>query len=62
MFRIVRASNFDEDWFNEEFILWPMEEESCRTIVDVLNGSPDSYANWYKIVDEDYKLHIGIKV
>lgn len=62
MFRIVRASNFDEEWFNEEFILWSMEEEACRTIVDVLNESSDSHANWYKTVDEDYKLHIGIEV
>lgn len=61
MFRIVRASNFDEDWFNEEFILWPMEEEACRAIVDVLNESPDSIEYWYKAVDEDYKLYIGME-
>lgn len=61
MFRIVRASNFDTDWFNEEFILWPMKEKSCRTIVDVLNESPDSTGYWYKVVGEDYKLRIGME-
>lgn len=61
MFRIVRASNFDEGWFNEEFILWPMKEKSCRTIVDALNESTDSIEYWYKVVDEDYKLYIGME-
>lgn len=59
--RIVRSSNFDKDWFNEEFILWPMEGQACRIIVDQLNENYDSIEYWYKVVDDDYKLHIGME-
>ena len=60
MFRIVRASNFDAHWFNEEFILWPMREKSCLVIVTILNDSPDSIEYWYKVVPNDYKLYTGM--
>lgn len=58
--RIVRTINCGTDWFNEEFILWPMKEESCRAVA-ALNESPDSVEYWYKVVDEDYKLYIGME-
>lgn len=61
MARIVQASNFDKDWFNEEFILWPMPEESCKQIARVINEAccPNS-EYYYKVVDNDYKLYIGM--
>lgn len=61
MSRIVQASNFELDLFNEEFILWPMPFEKCVTIADAINSSYTGYDYWYKVVDNDYKLYIGMQ-
>lgn len=62
MARIVQGSNFDLDWFNEEFILGIMGREAALEICEVINKyqtSTDEY--WYRVVDNDYKLHIGME-
>lgn len=62
MSRIVQASNLDLDWFNEEFILWPMPFKTCTTIADAINYSNyPGHAYWYKVVDNDYELYIGMQ-
>lgn len=61
MARIVQASNFDLDWFNEEFILWPMPYATCRVIADAINTTNTDNEYWYKVVENDYKLYIGME-
>lgn len=61
MARIVQASNFDKEWFNEAFILWPMNDYSANIIATTLNkdsGGGGEY--YYKVVDDDYKLYLGM--
>lgn len=63
MARIVQASNFNLDWFNEEFILWSMPIEEATEICEIIikyECSGTSYY-WYKVVEDDYKLYIGME-
>lgn len=61
MARIVQASNFDKEWFNETFILWPMNDYSAKIIATTLNrDSVGSGEYYYKVVDDDYKLYLGM--
>ena len=62
MARIVQKSNFDKDWYNEEFILWPMKEDAAEEICEAMNKhfSHDYSDDFYKIVDDDYQLYIGM--
>lgn len=65
MFRIVRASNFDKDWYNEEFLNIPpvhadAAERICRTLNAYLGYEYSNSEHIYKVVAEDYKLHIGM--
>lgn len=59
--RIVQKSNYDLDWYNESFILWPMQKDICQKIADALNedGGINS-SHCYKVVDNDYELYIGM--
>ena len=59
--RIVQKSNYDLDWYDESFILWPMQQDTCQKIADALNedGGTNS-PHYYKVVDNDYELYIGM--
>lgn len=62
MFRVVRKSNFDIDWYDEEFLnVPPMDQVACEAIVAVLNDRlvHGSSEHIYAVVPEDYKLYIG---
>lgn len=63
MYRIVRASNFDKDWFDEEFVenIPLMTDVSAKEVADLLNrwSGPNSEYCW-KVVYVDYKLYKGI--
>lgn len=62
MARILQASNFNEDWFNESFILWPMQEQYAKQIADTLNKeSGENSRYYYRVVENDYKLYIGME-
>lgn len=62
MARIVRASNFNLDWYNEEFILWPMPKEAAEEIAAAINKHQHSTdSDYFKVVDNDYKLYIGME-
>lgn len=44
MARIVQASNFDKDWFNEAFILWPMNDYECACVNDDLRPCDSDFS------------------
>lgn len=62
-FRIVRKSNFDKDWYNEEFadnsLLMSKElaDLRCKHLNASLTLSSEHY---YQVVDSTYKLYIGM--
>lgn len=65
MFRIVRSSNFDKDWYNEEFLNIPpvradAAERIARTLNVYLGYESSSSEHIYKIVPEGYQLYIGM--
>lgn len=63
MFRIVRSSNFDKDWYNEEFVNLPlMHEEQAGYICSYLNliVCPVDSEHIYRVVPKDYQLYIGM--
>lgn len=60
--RIVQYSNFNLDWYDEKFILWPMPEEAAKDVCDAINRHlPDNSEHRYRVVDNDYKPHIGME-
>lgn len=62
MARIVQKSNFCKDWYDEEFILWPMPEETASKIADLLNRDAGRNSeHYYAVVMFDYKLYKGMK-
>lgn len=56
--RIVIASNYDDETFDESFLDVPsMPTLTAVTICGHLNNiEPDGY-RYYKVVDMDYQLH-----
>ena len=62
-FKVVRASNFDKEWFNEEFVdSAPLSKKEANNLCEDLNltyNRLDSEYFW-KVVPEDYQLYIGI--
>lgn len=62
-FRIVRKSNFDKDWYNEEFadngLLMSQElaDIRCKHLNESLTLMSEHY---YQVVDSTYKLYIGM--
>lgn len=61
MSKIVQASNHNLDWYNESFILWSMPYDVCKEIADIINKHEGmNSAHYYKVVDNDYKLYIGM--
>lgn len=62
-FRVVRASNFDKDWFNEKFVdSEPLSRQDADKLCEDLNltyNRLDSEYFW-KVVPEGYELYIGM--
>lgn len=60
--RIVKTSNFDKDWFNEEFVC----ENINPKFLFMVFGSIDNFYNngkgemYFKLCSEDYELYIGM--
>jgi len=61
MSRIVQSSNHNLDWYDERFILWSMPEQTCKEIANIINKCEgENSAHYYKVVDNDYELYIGM--
>jgi hypothetical protein len=56
--KIVRASNYDKDDYQEEFILWPMDVRDAHTFNSLLNNifSGPEHPDHFKTVPENYVL------
>lgn len=60
--RIVQKSNLNKEWYNEKFILWPMNECAANEICEVINKHQLKHNDhFYAVVDNDYKLYEGIQ-
>lgn len=57
MVRIVETDNYNGDYPNEKFLLFPMPKEAAQKIADAINEAvgPDHHRFW-KVVDNDYVL------
>lgn len=62
--RIVKTSNQDKDWYNEEFVnLPPMAELKAILIANTINTClGDRHPDYYKVVTATYKLYKGIQL
>lgn len=62
MARIVDTDNFDGDYPDEKFLLFPMPEKAAQKIVDAINeaAGPNSPRYW-KVVENDYTLQPGFE-
>lgn len=62
MSRIVDTDNFDGDYPNERFLLWPMSEADAMAIAGILNNATsEDHPRFYKVVDDAYKLQPGFE-
>lgn len=61
MARIIDADNFDGDYPNERFLLWPMPQDKAERIADILNEGGEYNYRIYKVVDNDYILRPGFE-
>lgn len=62
MSRIVNTDNFNGDYPNEQFVLWPMRDESAEAIAEILNRDEGKHAQrFYKVVRNDYELVPGFE-
>ena len=62
MSRIVDTDNFDGDYPDESFVLFPMPQETAQRIADMINeaAGPGSSRFW-KVVPNDYQLQPGFE-
>lgn len=62
MARIVDTDNFNGDYPDEKFLLWPMPRLYCQPIADTLNAWAGPRAQrYYKVVEDDYELQPGFE-
>lgn len=60
--RIVETDNFGGDYPDEKFLLFPMDEPTCRTIADAVNNYVGEHnSRYWKVVDYDYVLQPGFE-
>ncbi|MHB1097957.1 MAG: hypothetical protein ACYCZR_00250 [Burkholderiales bacterium] len=66
--RIVETDNFDGDYPDESFLLWPMPEAAAKEIADAVNRAADigGYAaghasRYWKVVPDNYVLQPGFE-
>lgn len=63
MFRIVKSSSFDKDWYNEEFadgevmLSKDLATIQCKHLNSISDPNGEHF---YKVVPSGYKLHIGM--
>lgn len=60
--RIVNTDDFDGDYPDESFLLWPMTKADAQLIADAINrvAGMDNRRYW-KVVEDDYVLQPGFE-
>lgn len=64
MWRIARTSNFDKDWYDEEFVenIPALTEGNAKHLASILNSfSHTNSEHFWRAVPADYKLSKGIQ-
>ena len=62
MARIVNTDNYNGDYPDESFVLWPMRTPVAIQIADILNEEGGCYSpRYFKVEDDDYELQPGFE-
>lgn len=60
--KIVDTDNFDSDYPDEKFLLWPMSHRAAEAICEVINREAGEHSSrFYKVVENDYVLRPGFE-
>jgi hypothetical protein len=61
--RIISTDNFCRDYPVEHFLNIPaLSKKACNTITKAINDElPPDHPNFYKVVENDYKLEKGFE-